>query len=382
MPPEFNPRVWWVALGMNDLGRMQCSEEVVILGILRVVEEILTRKPDAEVVINSMLPMADLRGGIYPQMADYKDAFRQYKGRPVTNPQLIAMKNPGATGPNGVHYTRPSSTTEAIRNRVEKKWRDGIQGGPGYKGPPPPKGTKGPPPTKAMKGPPPQNKPSPKDAPPSKPAEKKEGASRRRILKESRQEKKEQKKKEKEEEAQEGDISKQKKGGSGGDDKKEKKMIEQYLKKVKKDPVNPKMDLNKSRIKARDAAKVFVKPTKLPLWTSIHAINEELRKFAEKHERVHFFDATKIFAEQEQGSKWMLMSDKISIRGHPTELGFELWQDAMALKLKQILEKDDVELAKKLEEERNAKMKKEKADEKSPEEDAKPVEEEGDDERF
>jgi hypothetical protein len=233
-----------------------------------------------------------------------------------------------------------------------------------------------------MKGPPPQNKPSPKDAPPSKPAEKKEGASRRRILKESRQEKKDQKKKEKEEEAQEGDISKLKKGGSGGDDKKEKKMIEQYLKKVKKDPVNPKMDLNKSRIKARDAAKVFVKPTKLPLWTSIHAINEELRKFAEKHERVHFFDATKIFAEQEQGSKWMLMSDKISIRGHPTELGFELWQDAMALKLKQILEKDDVELAKKLEEERNAKMKKEKADEKSPEEDAKPVEEEGDDERF
>jgi lysophospholipase L1-like esterase len=378
MPADFNPRVWWVALGMNDLGRMQCSEEVVILGILRVVEEILTRKPDAEVVINSMLPMADLRGGLYPQMADYKDAFRQYKGRPITNPQLIAMKNAGAVGPKGIHYSRPSSTTDAIRDRVEKRWRDRVPGGPGYKGPPLPK---------ESKATTPQIKPSPKGPPPSKPAEKKEekkGASRRRSLKVSRQEKKEQKKKEKEEEAKEGDISKQNKGDSGvaAVDKQEIKKMEQYLKKVKKDPVNPKMNLNKSRIKARDASKVFITPTKLPLWTSIHAINEELRKFAEKHERVHFFDATKIFAERDEGSKWILMSDKISIRGHPTELGFELWQDAMALKLKDLLEKDDIELAKRSEEERNAKIKKEKADDKSPEEDVKQVDEAGGEERF
>jgi hypothetical protein len=76
------------------------------------------------------------------------------------------------------------------------------------------------------------------------------------------------------------------------------------------------------------------------------------------------------------------MSDKISIRGHPTELGFELWQDAMALKLKDLLEKDDIELAKRSEEERNAKIKKEKADDKSPEEDVKQVDEAGGEERF
>jgi len=48
MPDDFNPKVWWISMGMNDLARMSCSEEVVILGILRVVEEIRTRKPDAK----------------------------------------------------------------------------------------------------------------------------------------------------------------------------------------------------------------------------------------------------------------------------------------------------------------------------------------------
>jgi hypothetical protein len=46
MPYDFNPKVWWLILGMNDLTRMQCSEEIVVLGILRVVEEIMMRKPD------------------------------------------------------------------------------------------------------------------------------------------------------------------------------------------------------------------------------------------------------------------------------------------------------------------------------------------------
>jgi hypothetical protein len=42
MPASFNPKIWWLELGMNDLGRTQCSEEVVILGILRVVVSYFT----------------------------------------------------------------------------------------------------------------------------------------------------------------------------------------------------------------------------------------------------------------------------------------------------------------------------------------------------
>lgn len=60
---------------MNDLGRTRCSEEVVILGVLRVVEEILNKKPNANIVINSLLPMAEFRGGFEPNKWDFKDSF-------------------------------------------------------------------------------------------------------------------------------------------------------------------------------------------------------------------------------------------------------------------------------------------------------------------
>ena len=73
MPYDFNPKVWWLVLGMNDLTRMQCSEEIVVLGILRVVEEIRLRKPDAKIVINSMLPMVNYQFGEMPTMADAVD---------------------------------------------------------------------------------------------------------------------------------------------------------------------------------------------------------------------------------------------------------------------------------------------------------------------
>ncbi|KAL7530652.1 hypothetical protein ACHAXR_006461 [Thalassiosira sp. AJA248-18] len=57
MPYGFTPRVWWVGIGINDLTMKGCSEEVVLLGILRVVEEIQNAHPSDTVVINSILPV-------------------------------------------------------------------------------------------------------------------------------------------------------------------------------------------------------------------------------------------------------------------------------------------------------------------------------------
>lgn len=65
---------------MNDLTRMQCSEEIVVLGILRVVEEIRLRKPDAKIVINSMLPMVNYQMGDVT-MADAVDFTDKSKNR-------------------------------------------------------------------------------------------------------------------------------------------------------------------------------------------------------------------------------------------------------------------------------------------------------------
>jgi len=65
MPDYLNPKIWWLVLGTNDLAMKQCSEEVVLMGILRVIEEILERKPDAKIVVNSILPMSsDIKGRV------------------------------------------------------------------------------------------------------------------------------------------------------------------------------------------------------------------------------------------------------------------------------------------------------------------------------
>ena len=86
---------------MNDLTRMQCSEEIVVLGILRVVEEIMMRKPHAKIVINSLLPMIDYRSEDV-KMADVVD-FK-------SNPDISMKKNmkiekavKGFVGQKGAH---------------------------------------------------------------------------------------------------------------------------------------------------------------------------------------------------------------------------------------------------------------------------------------
>ena len=53
MPFGLNPKVWWVHIGINDLSLKGCSEEVVLLGILRVVEEIQNLDPMGIIVINN-----------------------------------------------------------------------------------------------------------------------------------------------------------------------------------------------------------------------------------------------------------------------------------------------------------------------------------------
>lgn len=63
MPPSLKPKVWWILIGINDLVRGGCSEEAVILGILRVAEELATRDKTAKVVIQGLLPRASSPDG-------------------------------------------------------------------------------------------------------------------------------------------------------------------------------------------------------------------------------------------------------------------------------------------------------------------------------
>lgn len=70
MPDYLNPSVWWLVVGTNDLAMGQCSEEIVLLGILRVVEEITEMHPLAKIVISSILPMTTDKKGRVPNLSN------------------------------------------------------------------------------------------------------------------------------------------------------------------------------------------------------------------------------------------------------------------------------------------------------------------------
>jgi len=63
MPKSLNPKVWWLLIGTNDISDLECVEEIIELGIIRVVEEILYQKPNSTVVINGILPRTDSKDG-------------------------------------------------------------------------------------------------------------------------------------------------------------------------------------------------------------------------------------------------------------------------------------------------------------------------------
>jgi len=71
-----SPKLFWLETGSNDLAKTRCSEEVVVLGIIRVVEELLERsqRQQSHVVINLLFPIVDFRNEEvdgYPQFSDF-----------------------------------------------------------------------------------------------------------------------------------------------------------------------------------------------------------------------------------------------------------------------------------------------------------------------
>ncbi|KAG7351026.1 GDSL family lipolytic protein [Nitzschia inconspicua] len=58
LPKSLHAKVYWILIGTNDL-TMQCSVEAVVAGNIRVVQELQRSKPEATVVLNSILPRGD-----------------------------------------------------------------------------------------------------------------------------------------------------------------------------------------------------------------------------------------------------------------------------------------------------------------------------------
>jgi len=311
MPSDFRPKVWWLALGMNDLARMHCSEEVVVIGILRIVEEIHEQQPDAKIVINSLLPMTSMRGGLFPEMVEFADSLPKDKVKEIQ-----------------------ASLKEKIKNKQNRKeaMKESRNHGGGRKRKHKKRNSQG---------------------------EDQDGG--RELLTDD----------------QELRVSRYK--------EQHQKLLE-FLQTRKKD-----LDLDDPE-KMRKFSPLFLQRNRAPLWTSIRAINRQLKRFCQHHPYATFFDATDIFATRsDDGDErtYLIRPDMISIRGHPTEAGYKKWEKQVGKRLGTILEKiapveedpEYVETATEEEEqEEEEEEQEEQAEEEEPEEEAEEEGEEAEEE--
>lgn len=72
LPETLSPSVFWVLIGTNDMDTSGCSAEMVVVGILGVVEELLARRPDSTVVLNGILPRTYNRDGYVARGSKFK----------------------------------------------------------------------------------------------------------------------------------------------------------------------------------------------------------------------------------------------------------------------------------------------------------------------
>ncbi|KAL9189660.1 hypothetical protein ACHAXT_009335 [Thalassiosira profunda] len=269
MPYDFNPQVWWLVLGMNDLTRMQCSEEIVVLGILRVVEEIRLKKPDAKIVINSLLPMVNYQAMAQPTMVDFAD-FRKNRDNSMWEGMEIdkAVKNFVGNRPQP---PRPEGRMLRIlrRNKIERKKSKKERRKRGKAGKDDEKVTEGP----ALQ----------------------EALERRKKILEKR------------------------------DKRVRDKVFKDNEKFHPKKPISPFLPMIKKKVLP-------------PVWPSVHLINDKLREFCQKHDGITFFDATPIFSRNEGGGRHRLQSELISPRGHPSAMGFAVWEGQIMGRLHHLLQ--------------------------------------------
>jgi hypothetical protein len=250
----------------------------VVIGILRIVEEILQQRKDAKIVINSMFPMTSTRGGFYPLISDFEDSFSRLEGnrreqrRRSLLQSTVTLQSTRNRTVAGVSFGNDPIDRARIYRKLRKQKRSRSIGGDGS----------------------------------SASTELSEDAWSKDMTAEAQ-----------EEEERREQLAKTKK----------------VRNRNKRDDRNPTLT-DRENIRAYEWNG---ESTAKPLWTSIRVINKALRDFAAKNkDRVHFFDATDIFTKK-VGKSYTLLTDRISIRGHPTELGFRLWEDAMVATLEDIL---------------------------------------------
>lgn len=249
-------------------------------------EEIRLRKPDAKIVINSLLPMVDFQDNGEVKMADFAD----FEGKDESKGEKYRKREVPSTFKVGGGNDDDEAGEEKRGERPKPK--DG-------------KGRK----LKAH-----SQQRDTKERPPRPP----------RAPKQTKKERERE-----EDNATEGPeldraIERRKKILEAKDKRVRDKVFRDNEKFHPKKPVNPLLPMIKKRVLP-------------PVWPAVHLINDKLKEFCMKHESITFFDATPIFATSESGGKHHLYTELISTRGHPSEQGFLRWEGAILSRLNQLL---------------------------------------------
>eukprot|EP00541_Cyclophora_tenuis_P000796 CAMPEP_0116549960 /NCGR_PEP_ID=MMETSP0397-20121206/5165_1 /TAXON_ID=216820 /ORGANISM="Cyclophora tenuis, Strain ECT3854" /LENGTH=309 /DNA_ID=CAMNT_0004074745 /DNA_START=76 /DNA_END=1005 /DNA_ORIENTATION=+ len=59
LPDTLQPKVWVVLIGTNDIGSDGCSPERAVEGVVEVVKELRTKRPDSKILLHGLLPRSD-----------------------------------------------------------------------------------------------------------------------------------------------------------------------------------------------------------------------------------------------------------------------------------------------------------------------------------
>ena len=247
---NFDPPFWWIVIGMEDLARYKCSEEIVIMGVLRIVEEIKKFKPNAKIIVNGLFPMNTLRT-TEPQNIDFVDAERD---------------------DNATQQKTKKAYKEAMTKKMNEKFQYIKE----------------------------QNK--------------------------SRQQELLQSMKKIRTDEQLSKSEKNEKITQVHNDlqrlRNRNQIIQKQITMMKKDEYNPVM--KEKHFFHKDNIFHHHGPKEIPVWTAVHAINNQLHEFCQRTEHVTFYDPTPLFANT-NGQTTTLLTDYISSRGHPTREGYKLW---------------------------------------------------------
>jgi hypothetical protein len=349
---NFNPPVWWLVIGMEDLARYKCSEDIVIMGILRIVEEIKNFKPDAKIVINGLFPIMSLRlvanrsGSITTSNSKSRSnsnsnsnakSISSSSSNSKSNSKYASKSNVATQEIDFIDATRKHHNHEkndrrqSDRKKNDRKHKENKHEHHNRH----------------------HNRHNRRELR-NKSDRKKDKELKHDLLNELDSKFKNVKQTHKEQERMIfNDISETKRNKHLSKEEKHKQVKElistysrmrkdhhetqqgiiDYMEEIKKERYNPVMKEKHTFHKDNLFHHHKHNSLHIPVWTAVTEINKQLHTFCKNTDQVAFYDPTPLFTIKTENGDMKLLTDLMSPRGHPTKEGYKVWLNDIQRKI-------------------------------------------------